>query len=141
MAADASQPRAPTEQKPESGYNEPYTYYHKSLRLWFLAYGIGAPVFLVQFPQALETLRALDLLRPITVLFLAGVAIQVLSAVIYKSAMWYLYLWELGRLPKADWRIRVSGSVTNAFWLELTFDGSTIVLYGAASWLTITNTT
>src|SRR5690606_28592345 len=61
----------------ETGYYEPYSHYHKNVRLWFLAYGIGAPVFLVQLPGALDTLRTTDLLQTITLLFLAGVIIQV----------------------------------------------------------------
>ena len=136
-------PKQPTDSSPrtESGYYEPYSDFHKNVRLWFLAYGIGAPVFLVQFPGALDTLRALGLLRVITVLFLAGVVIQILAALIYKTAMWYLYMRELGYLAKTTKRVKVSEWLSIAYWLEFSFDVLTLVLFVSASWLTLSSVT
>jgi hypothetical protein len=136
-------PEQPSEEEPqeESGHWEPYSYYHKNLRLWFLAYGIGTPVFLVQYPGALDTLKSQGILRSVTVLFLAGVVVQVFAALTYKTAMWYLYMRDLKRLARTSWRVRLSGWVSIAYWLEFLFDASTLVLFSAATWLTVVNVT
>jgi hypothetical protein len=125
----------------ESGYYEPYSSYHRSLRLWFLAYGIGAPVFLVQFPGAIDALKNAGSLRPVTGLFLAGVVVQVAAALIYKTAMWYLYMEELRELPHDSKRVKVSSWLSSEYWLEALFDGITLFLFAVATWRVIASLT
>jgi hypothetical protein len=40
------------EAKEEKGYYEPYTYFARILRTWFVAYGIGVPAFLMTSKSA-----------------------------------------------------------------------------------------
>lgn len=68
-----------------------------------------------------------------TLLFLSGVTIQIGAALLYKTAMWYLYLAELRRIPKSTKRVRVSSWLSLAYWLEFIFDGLTLAAFGAAT--------
>jgi hypothetical protein len=65
---------------------------------------------------------------------LLGVGFQVLQAILYKVAMWYLYLAELKPELRASRRFKFSDYVSEALWLELLFDGTTLLLFG---WATI----
>ena len=127
----------PPQKKEESGYYEPYADYHRNLRLWFLAYGIGMPVFLTQVPDAIAALKKASALREVMTLFLAGVIVQVFIALLYKTAMWYLYMEELGDLSGRSKRVRISTFLSEAYWLEAMFDAVTLALFGYATWLVI----
>jgi hypothetical protein len=133
---DSGTPAAST-QKTESGYYEPYADYHRNLRLWFLAYGIGMPVFLTQVPEAISALKTSGALRMVMALFLAGVIVQVFTALLYKTAMWYLYVEELGDISGRSKRVRVSNWLSEAYWLEALFDATTLLCFGYATWCVI----
>jgi hypothetical protein len=130
---DEKEPIARTTRE-ETGFYQPYADYHRNVRFWLLAYGIGAPAFLVQFPGAIDALKAASTLRYVTVLFLVGVAIQLVAALLYKSAMWYLYIEELGHLDVSTRRYRWSAWLSGAYWLELLMELSSLVLFGIATW-------
>lgn len=66
-------------------------------------------------------------------LFLLGVGVQVLQAITYKVAMWYLYMAELKPGLRATKRFKISDYVSEALWLELIFDGTTVLLFGWAT--------
>jgi len=121
----------------ESGYYEPYADYHRNVRLWFLAYGIGAPVLLAQVDGALTALRSSGVLKLATALFLAGVAIQVVAALLYKTAMWYLYMDELGHIAETSFRVRVSCWLSAAYWFEALLDVATLACFGIATWCVV----
>jgi hypothetical protein len=55
--------------------------------------------------------------------------------------MWYLYMKELGYLAKTTKRVKVSEWLSIAYWLELSFDVLTLVLFASASWLTVSSVT
>ncbi|MGQ0835173.1 MAG: hypothetical protein ACT4O5_09685 [Gammaproteobacteria bacterium] len=135
LKPDASSSKLPS--RKESGFYEPYADLHRNVRLWFLAYGIGAPVFLAQFPGAIDALRAGDLLRVVSGLFLGGVVVQVFAALLYKTAMWYLYMEELGEFSEDTKRVQVSAWLSEQYWLESLFDASTLILFAAATWFTV----
>ena len=80
-----------------------------------MAYGIGAPVFLAQFPGTIERLKSCGALRFVTILFLGGVIVQIVAALLYKTAMWYLYMEELGKFSERAKRVRVSTWLANAY--------------------------
>ena len=138
MSQPATTP-APTspQKKEETGYYEPYADYHRNLRLWFLAYGIGMPVFRTQVPDAIAALKTAHALREVMALFLFGVIVQILIALLYKTAMWYLYMEELGDLTKNSKRVRISAWLSEAYWLEALFDVITLGAFGYATWRVI----
>jgi hypothetical protein len=123
--------------KEETGFYAPYSDYHRNLRLWFLAYGIGAPVFLTQLPEVINALKGGKELRLVMGLFLMGVIIQVFTALMYKTAMWYLYMYELSALDGKSVRVRVSEWLSEAYWLEALLDLATLGCFAYATWRVI----
>lgn len=81
-------------ERTEHGFFQPYSEFAKAIRTWFIAYGIGAPVLLLGNDSVLESVADAGALRTVTLLFLSGVTIQVLTAIVYKHAMWHLYFGE-----------------------------------------------
>ena len=74
----------------EAGFYEAYKHFASTLRIWFVTYGIGAVALCVTTDGLVRALSLANVLRPVSVSFLLGVGVQVLQAVMYKTAMWYL---------------------------------------------------
>lgn len=71
-----------------------YGEYSKTLRAWFVAYGVGAPVLLFTNDAFVRALRASGAAKYAATLFLSGVALQILLASLNKVTMWTLYFGE-----------------------------------------------
>ena len=123
---------APTPRQ-ETGFYEAYVGFARNLRVWFIAYGIGGPVLLLSNESAGKALFRSGLARSIAYTFLPGVALQILVALLYKSAMWYLYLGESDDSRKS-WRLyKASEWLSDSFWIELLSDIATLFLFGWAT--------
>jgi hypothetical protein len=70
--------------KAESGFYEAYVDFARNLRIWLLAYGIGGPAAFLTNEGAARILRSSLFGRQITYCFMAGVALQVFVALLYK---------------------------------------------------------
>src|SRR5205809_8022604 len=81
--------------KEESGFYEAYAGFARTLRTWFVAYGIGGPVIFLTNDTAAKRFQVSGSSRAVAYSFFAGVALQILAALLYKTAMWYLYRGEL----------------------------------------------
>lgn len=113
----------------DSGFYEPYIQYSRTLRAWFVAYGIGVPVLLVSQEFIARAIIKAGTGELITWLFLSGVAVQVLAAFLYKYSMNYLYFDEFGNELERTLRLRFAIWLSNAIWLEMLFDVVSIVLF------------
>jgi hypothetical protein len=71
--------------------------------------------------------------RDIAGLFIAGVALQILTALIWKAAMWYLYLGEIHPSVKDLKKFKFSDWLSEQFWFEIFVDIATLVLFGLAT--------
>lgn len=118
----------------ETGFYEPYASFARTLRAWFIGYGIGAPVIFLSNEKLWDKLVSGHEVRPFVYLFAAGVAFQVLATSTYKAAMWYLYMREIGKVPASDWRSRAADKITDWYWLEFVADLGSMVLFGFATW-------
>ena len=78
----------------EDVYGEAFDRYEKSLRTWFVAYGIGGPVLFMTQASLWKKLVADPHGKCIGILFLIGLALQVLESGFYKMCMWHLYYHE-----------------------------------------------
>lgn len=126
-----SNPQAPD--KTETGFGSAYVEFAKTLRTWFVAYGIGAPVVILSQERLADRVTESGSAMVLATLFLLGVGVQVLQAITYKVAMWYLYMAELKPGLRATKRFKISDYVSEALWLELIFDGTTVLLFGWAT--------
>jgi len=115
-------------------YFECYAEFAKTLRTWFIAYGIGAPILFLSNDTLWEIVKSSDHIRLIGFLFLAGVLIQVLEALLYKNAMWYLYRGEENPKIKNKARYRAFYNISEYYWLEVLFDILTLICFVIATW-------
>ncbi|MGH8373283.1 MAG: hypothetical protein ACRETO_11215 [Gammaproteobacteria bacterium] len=115
----------------DSGFYEPYIQYARTLRAWFVAYGIGVPVLLVSQEFIAKAIIKAGTGELITWLFLIGVAVQVLAAFLYKYSMNYLYFDEFSDELEGTRRLKFAIWLSNAIWLEMLFD---VVSIGLFSW-------
>lgn len=126
-------PETKPESKPSEFYDA-YAAFARTLRTWFVAFGIGVPALLITSDNARALLVGSGCARRVTCIFLAGVAIQVVTAFLYKSAMCYLYLTESDEAKKTGCLYKCFSWVSEWFWLEVVLDLLTLVLF---SWATV----
>ncbi len=112
----------------DSSYYEPYAHFSRTLRAWLVAYGVGVPVLLVSQEFIAKAIIKAGTGGLITWLFLTGVAIQVLAALLYKYSMAYLYVSEGNSELNGSWRVQSAEWLSKTVWVEALFDVTTIVL-------------
>jgi hypothetical protein len=92
----------------DSHYYREYTEYAKDLRIWLVAYGVGGPALIVTQPKLYNTISTSGHARDLALLFLLGVVVQIITALLYKAAAWNLhYTKERCRGKTARWAERV----------------------------------
>lgn len=112
----------------DSSFYEPYAHFSRTLRAWLVAYGVGVPVLLVSQESIARAIIKAGTGSLITWLFLTGVAIQVLAALLYKYSMAYLYNSEGNSESSDTWRVQVAVWLSETIWLEALFDITSITL-------------
>ena len=135
--ADTPAVAGPTVRK-ESGFYTAYAEFAKNLRVWFLAYGIGATAIFVTNEGAAKRLLSSGAAEGVVYLFLIGVGLQILVALLYKTAMWYLYMGEFDAKEQESWCHRLADKISNSYSLEFLCDLATIFCFGAATYQLIT---
>lgn len=103
------------------------------MRVWFIAYGIGGPAVFLTNETAGQRLLASGSGRAVAYAFLGGVVVQIALALLYKSAMWYLYLGEYEPKAKVSWLYKTSEWLSESYWIELVGDLVTLTLFGGAT--------
>jgi len=114
--------------KPD-GFFDGYASFAGVLRTWLIAYGIGGPVLFITQTNIANKLSASGQSREIALIFLIGVFLQVIIALLYKGAMWYLYIGEEQLEIQKTRRYKISNWLSMAFWFEMLFDLSSIGLF------------
>jgi len=77
--------------KDYEGHFDNYAEYSKTFRSWMVAYGIGGPVLLLTSRDAPAALAKSPHLQSIVTLFVLGVGLQIVLALINKWAAWHMY--------------------------------------------------
>lgn len=120
--------------KEEIDFYGPYAEFAKTLRTWLIAYGIGVPALLISTEKCWEKIAASGQMRTLGIVFLAGVAIQVAMALLYKSLMWQLYIAEIHPEREQTCLYRFAKKASDLFWPEFLMD---IASFGLFAWATI----
>jgi hypothetical protein len=111
---------------PERRYYQEYSEYAKNVRIWLVAYGVGGPALIVTQPSLYNAIWGSGHAHTIALAFLLGVAVQVLTALLYKAAAWNLhYTEELGRGKPSQWAKRVE----RWYWIDVIADVITLALF------------
>lgn len=119
----------------KSEFYAPYAEFAKTLRTWFVAYGIGGPVVFLSNDTALLALMKSGKFAWVGLLFLIGGALQVLSALLNKHSMWYLYAGEIYPDTHSRASYRISNWYADQGWIDILLDIATVILFGWATWL------
>jgi len=115
-------------------FGDAFHNYEKSLRTWFIAYGIGAPILLLTQSGLRDKFLASPDRLCIGILFLAGIVIQVFESWLYKMTTWYQYRGEVNKDLKKTRRYRFSVWVENRYWIDVVFDLATAILFVLATY-------
>lgn len=126
-------PKESPKPRDDSGFYQPYAEFAKNLRTWLIAYGIGAPALILANKAAWDAVKDSGYLACIGALFLSGVALQLIEAILYKHAMWHLYSGELDEGHKQSCWHKAAEWLSEAYMLELFFDVSTVLLFVSAT--------
>jgi hypothetical protein len=124
---------ATPQKKEEGGFYEAYVAFARTLRLWFTAFGIGGPVLFLTNESAGAKLFASGSGRIVVYFFLSGVGLQIMEALVFKSAMWYLYLGEFDERVKSWRRYKASNWLSESYAVEFLVDLITLVLFAGAT--------
>jgi hypothetical protein len=141
MPEDAATTSVPVTTSPtpkeETGFHAVYADFAKNLRIWFLAYGIGSTAIFVTNEAAARKLLDSGHALHVVYLLVAGVAVQVFVALLYKSIMWFLYIGEIYPDKKSSCVYQFADCVSTRYWPELICDLVTIGCFGGATWFLV----
>ncbi len=113
-------------------YFDSYAEYNRILRSWFVAFGIGGlAMFLVEDTLRDALIRS-GAARQVVVLFLAGVALQILVAGLNKYANWYCYAGEDDAAYRRTAAYRFWSGIARQFIIDVLVDVATAVCFFAA---------
>jgi hypothetical protein len=116
------------------GYYQNYAEYNRTLRAWFVVFGVGGPATLIVNQELSLQLARAGALRYVVGLFLVGAAAQVAIALVNKTASWYCYAAELHpRLVRAPAH-RFWAWVNQQFILDVAMDLTSIATFALAIW-------
>lgn len=87
--------------------------------------------------EALEAVKNAGNGKLIAVLFLGGVAAQVVLAMINKSVNWLLYWGDESPRFAASSRYRMAELVAYQYWLDFTLDIAALICFGWATFLAL----
>jgi hypothetical protein len=123
---------------PPAEFYSAFEDYAKTLRTWLVAYGIGAPVFLVHETEAWTRIGKSGNVRTIMLFFLVGVALQVFITALNKSVMWACYFGAHRPEYQSTWRYKAADWLSDKYLIDLACDALSIVLFTWATYLSFT---
>lgn len=116
------------------GYYSVYEDYARSLRSWFVAYGVGGPVLLLTNESVREKVARSGEARSIAIFFLMGVALQVCLAAMNKTLMWCMYFGVKEPAFRRNGCYRRISWLARQYWIDLIVD---LISIGLFSWATL----
>jgi hypothetical protein len=109
-----------------------YSEYNKTLRSWFVAFGIAVPAVFVTSKDAKEFLLKSSDFHFIIIVFLVGVASQIVISFLNKFISWSAYHRDDCILMQSDDCrpiFKRIASLENAIWIDFIFDILTIFCF------------
>lgn len=112
-----------------------YSEYNKTLRSWFVAFGIAVPAIFITSKEAKDILLKSPNINFIIRLFLIGVACQIFISFLNKFISWSAYYRDDCTLMHGNDchpAYKYFASHENAIWIDVSFDILTIVCFAWA---------
>ena len=111
-----------------------YEEYAKTLRTWFVGFGVGGPVLLLTNDAVRGKFGSSPYALLIGTAFLGAVASQVMLAFVNKTVNWANYHAELrGNLSQRP-LYRLTSWIADQFWVDILVDLGTMLLFILATW-------
>lgn len=118
----------------EKGFFDSYASATTNLRTWLVAYGVGAPVLFLSNESVWEALAEAKCAELTGMLFLSGVAFQVVIAIINKYIMWFCYFGEAKPSFKSSWKYRFCDWFSERFGIDIFSDFASIACFVVATY-------
>ena len=109
-----------------------YEEHMKTLRAWFVAYGVGGPILFVTQEHFAKRLLESGELFWLTLFFFGGVGLQIFIAAINKWVNWYIYFADKNNITDGPW-FTVTSKISRMFWLDIVCDIGSAALFAAAT--------
>ena len=119
------------------GHYKVYEQHMNTLRAWFVAYGVGGPVLFVTQKDFAASLIQSGESKLVGILFLVGVLLQSLVALLNKWVNWGLYYFEDDGEedePAAKSKLQeFCEDISSKVWIDILADVATLVLFSVAT--------
>jgi hypothetical protein len=113
-----------------------YELHNKSLRTWFVAYGVGGPIFLFNKPEMWESLANSSYRLLVIFLFLGSTLFQVGVVFINKWIMYYQHRGDTEEEFKETRCYKISEKISKYAWIDISADVFSICALSAGTALT-----
>ena len=118
------------------GHYQAYEDYSRLLRVWLVAYGIGAPIIFITNDALWKTIAQHRFAWIVAVMFLSGVFLQVAVAWLNKTTQWVIYSGKKRPPYPTSWIFATARKIGRNFWIDVAADLASIVLFTIATgWL------
>ena len=109
------------------------------LRVWFLSYGIGAPLLFLSNKDIYNEVISTKYAPAIVILFLSGVALQIFISILNKYINWVLYChYDETKTSEQQTRlVKASNHLSNQVWIDFCCDLGSTMLFGIATVATL----
>jgi hypothetical protein len=112
-----------------------YEEYSKTLRTWFVAYGVGAPVLFLTNEQVASKIASSGDARRIAGLFLLGAFLQIVLAIINKACMWVCFYGERQPGFRRSRQWKVANWIADQFVVDVMVDLLSLLAFATGTWL------
>ncbi|MEO1616335.1 MAG: hypothetical protein AAFV88_10835 [Planctomycetota bacterium] len=109
--------------------HDAYVEYNRTLRAWFVGFGVAAPVLIATQDKLFEAVAQSTFGRSIAICFFAGVLLQITNAIANKWMNWYRYEVSRGKPVHPAFMKPLSNWYRDAYFIHLAADVATGVLY------------
>lgn len=121
----------------KSDFEAAYRQHAGNFRTWLVAFGVGMPIFLASNGTIWETFSKAERASYVTCTFFAGIALQVMLAMLDKYADWFCLSTINGRRAKESYGAKFGVWWLKNDWPSILIDLASIALFGTGAYLTL----
>lgn len=121
----------------KSDFEAAYRQHAGNFRTWLVAFGVGLPIFLASNDKIWEIFSKAEGARYVIYAFFAGIALQVLLAMLDKYSDWFCLSTINGRRLKESYGAKFGVWWLKNDWPSIFLDLTSIVSFGVGAYLTL----
>ena len=123
---------------PDFGYYDVYSEYSRSIRAWFVGYGVGLPALLINNKDIVQKLSEQNQIHFVMSCITVGLLLQIFLVILNKAVMWSSYYgscnpsFQNGNLYKSLDRL------SKVYWIDFLAEVITTILFALATYRGVT---